>query len=242
MKKTFEFIINQVYQAVPNIDIYSAVGNNDSYIGNYIISPNSIFFQDTARTWVTLIHDQNNRDSLLKDFTKAGYYSVIAPHLNNLRIIVLNTVLFSTGAKGKHIASAAEEQFKWLHQQLSLTKKLHQHALLVFHIPIGIDVIATLNNNLNITPYWKLQYTLEFKNELKQYSYYIMAILPAHIHMDAFQLISLKQLSDIPVSFTPSISPIYGNNPGFKIFSFDAIHFRLENFETYFYPERLIDF
>jgi len=38
------------------------------------------------------------------------------------------------------------------------------------------------------------------------------------------------------VTFTPSISPIYANNPGFKIFEYDPTTFDLLNFDVYYYP------
>jgi hypothetical protein len=62
-----------------------------------------------------------------------------------------------------------------------------------------------------------------------------MAILTGHLHADWFQTLSFAN-TKIPNSGTPSISPIYGNNPGFKVYTYSLQDLILKSFVTHFYP------
>jgi sphingomyelin phosphodiesterase acid-like 3 len=237
VKKTLQFIAYQFQQALPNTDIYPLVGNNDSYTGDYNSVPNGAFYHETAQTWAAGIHDATNKKNLLDTFPIGGYYAITLPGNNHQRIIMLNTVLFSTQAKGPHVDAAAKQELVWLHKELTIAQQEKQRVILAFHIPVGIDVYKTLKNGFaNVTEFWKPQFSDAFKQELKTFSSTIVEILPAHIHMDALQFIMVNHDIDIPVNFTPAISPIYGNNPGFKVFIYNTGNLKIENYNTYFLP------
>lgn len=237
VKKTLQFLTSEIRQVIPEGDIYPIVGNNDSYTGDYGVVPKGEFFHDVSNIWATLIKDKSNQASFTRDFPQGGYYVVQSPTNKNQRIIVLNTVLFSTSIQGPHIRQAATDELSWLHKQLVAAAKNHQVVILAFHIPVGINVYATLKNLWSgIKEFWQQRYTNVFQADLAEFAGTITAILPGHIHMDSFQVVGFKKPQKMPVSFTPSISPIYGNNPGFKIYSYDALTFQLKNFKTYYYP------
>ncbi len=237
VKKTLQFMTYQFQQALPNIDIYPLVGNNDSYSGDYYSAPNGVFYRDTAQTWAAGIQDAANKNNLLQTFPIGGYYAITLPGKNHHRILMLNTVLFSTQAKGQHVDAAAKQELAWLHKELLTAQQEKQRVVLAFHIPVGIDVYKTLKSGLtNITEFWKPQFSDAFKQELKTFSSTIVEILPAHIHMDAFQFIIVNHDVGLPVNFTPAISPIYGNNPGFKVFSYNPEDLKFSNYDTYYLP------
>jgi sphingomyelin phosphodiesterase acid-like 3 len=236
VKKTLQFLTYEFQKVFPKIDVYPVVGNNDTYSGDYVTVPHGEFLSDIADVWSGLIKDEDNREDFLETFPAAGYYEVTLPDHEQNKIVVLNTVLFTDRIHRNQVKHAAMMQLQWLHKKLLDAQKHHQHVLLAFHVPIGIDVFATIKNKFDIKEFWQITYTKRFEAELKQFSQTITAIFPAHIHMDTFQLIVLKQLANIPVNFTPSISPIFGNNPAFKIYSYDPQTFHLRSFEMYFYP------
>jgi hypothetical protein len=60
--------------------------------------------------------------------------------------------------------------------------------------------------------------------------------MAGHIHKDAFQILTLKEGKEIPVLFTPSISSVYRNNPGIKVYEFDNATFAPKNFDVYYLP------
>ena len=153
------------------------------------------------------------------------------------KIIVLDTVLFSSlSPANKTREAAAKAQLIWLRDQLKVAAENHQTILLAFHIPTGIDVFSTLRIFTFIHEFWQPVYTHEFEELLNEYSKIIVGILPGHIHMDSFQLINIKGGNPLPVIFTSSISPIFGNNPTLKVFSYDSKTLQLKNYDTYFYP------
>ena len=121
-------------------------------------------------------------------------------------------------------------------QQYFQAVKKHQHVLLAFHIPAGIDVFTSLKAFTYIYEFWYPEYTHEFEALLNEYANTITGVLSAHIHMDSFQLLTVKKGNPLPVIFTSSISPIFGNNPAFKVFSYESKTLQLKNYDTYFYP------
>ena len=234
--KTFQFVTAEVRQAIPHIDIYPALGNNDAY-EDYEVNANGKLLHENARTMAVLINDRNNRHNFERSYPAAAFYSVDVPMTKNQRILVLNTVLFSRHAVGHNVKQAANAQLIWLHTQLAQAAREHRSVILAFHIPMGIDVYATIKGMFGeIVEFWEPEYTTAFHKELEEFPGTVKAILPGHIHMDSFQVLKLTDKSSVPVSFTPAISPIYGNNPGFKVFSYDPVTLNVRNYETYYFP------
>jgi sphingomyelin phosphodiesterase acid-like 3 len=234
--KTFQFLTREFRQAIPQIDIYPALGNNDAY-EDYEVDANGRLLRQNASIMAVLITDRNNRRSFQQSYPYGGYYAVDVPRGNSQRILVLDTVLFSRKAIGHGVRQAALAQLTWLHKQLATATREHRSVILACHIPVGVDVYATLKGFLGqIVEFWEPEYSAAFDRELQEFPGTVKAVLPAHIHMDSFQIMKLTQKSTVPVSFTPAISPIYGNNPGFKMFSYDADTFNVHNYETYYLP------
>ncbi len=234
VRKIFQFIAMKFQQTLPSQSIYFAVGNNDTYDADYTVKENGIFLQQTAITWSKLILDKENRNLFLQSFHQSGYYSVnLSP---KYRLIVLNSVLFSAEINDMQSKVLALSQLDWLHQELMKSKLEHQKVLLAFHIPVGINVVGTLKNYLNgVQEFWQPTYTTIFNDNIKEYASIISAILPAHIHREELQLGMLSQPSTVNTFITPSISPIFGNNPSFKVFSYDVQNYQLTDTETYYY-------
>lgn len=237
VKKTFQFLTLQFQAAFPKLNVYMTLGNNDSYQGDYISTPNGLFFNDMANEWSKLVKQSNNADTGQVTFLQGGYYAVTLPQAKNLRLLILNTVLFSYRAKGKSVAEAADQQLVWLNRQLADAKQNHQKVLIMMHIPIGIDIyITSYLRLLRLKELWQRSYIERFEATLKRYPNQIMSILAAHLHLDWFEVLKFPGIKEeIPIIGVPSISPIFGNNPGFKIYSYFTQTLELENFVTYYY-------
>ena len=234
VKKTLEFLAQKIAVTFPTIDVYTAVGNNDSYQDDYFSDPNGDFFNDMASTWSRLIKDKNNQKTMKKEFPTGGYYAIDFPSEPRFRLIVLNSVLFSNKSQGTSVDIAAEQELNWLHDELQSVRRQHQIALIAMHIPAGVDVFASLKNTpFTVVSLWKPVYTQRFQEELQAYANNIIAILPAHFHMDEFQVLSMENVKSIPVIFTPAISPLFGNNPGFKVYRYSHRSHQLTDFVTY---------
>src|SRR3990167_2330784 len=235
-KKTLEYLTHELTKAFPNIDVFPVIGNNDSYYGDYIFHRNGEFYNVLQSIWISLIKDKTNRTLMKTSFLEGGYYVAEIPHHPDLRLIVLNTVLFSNRAIGRGINQAAWEELNWLHKQLELAHSKHQHVMIAMHIPPGVDIYASLEFRLfRLLDLWKLEYTKRFESELREFASDILIIFAGHLHTDWFQVLTLNNIHRIPITGTPSVSPIYGNNPGFKLYTYSAKSQRIVNFETYSY-------
>lgn len=236
VKKTLQFLTYEFAKEFPTVDIYPVVGNNDSYTGDYGVVPHGRFFQDVTEIWATLIKDAANRESFKKDFPTGGYYLITIPNHANLKIIALNTVMFSSHIRNASVRKAAKIQLEWLRNQLSKAGTQHQRVMLIDHIPVGIDAFATIKNKFNaLKQFWHPIYTTEFENQVSHSQKLIIGIFSGHIHMDTFQSLTLKKVGDVPIYITPSISPIYGNNPAFKIFTYEIKTLNVRSADDYYF-------
>ncbi len=236
VKKTMQFITNELNKTFTRINVFPIIGNNDSYHGDYVTVPNGLFFRDLQQTWSSLIKNPQDRAAMQASFARGGYYGLDIPNYPNLRLIVLNSVLFSAKSQGPGVEQAALQELTWLHEQLSLAKTKKQNVLIATHIPPGIDIYASLQYRLlRLLELWKIDYIKRFEKELHEFAPEILGIFAGHLHTDWFQIMTLDDIYRIPVTGTPSISPIYGNNPGFKLYSYSIQSQRFVNFETYYY-------
>src|SRR5439155_22386187 len=108
--------------AFPTLYVYALIGNNDSYRGDYYLETNGLFFNDSSDLWSKLIKNKKNQMLFKQQFTRNAYYAIEIPNQPKLNLIVLNSVLFSTYARGRRLNEAADEQLNWLHRQLQSIK------------------------------------------------------------------------------------------------------------------------
>ncbi|MBA3660987.1 MAG: metallophosphoesterase [Gammaproteobacteria bacterium] len=240
IKKMMTFLTLQLREAFPGKDIYPVIGNNDSYQGDYFQEINGSFFRDLANLWGPLIQNQNERGQFNQTFLKGGYYAINAHGDPRLRIIALNTVLFSSSARGKQVLSAAEEELNWLRNELKHVKTNHQKALILMHIPPGIDVFATLRFRLfTLIEFWQKKNAKAFQALLKENAEDIVGIFAGHLHSDWFQILTFPHSEfEIPLCGNPAVSPIFGNNPAFRSYQYSLDQQQLENYITYYYSIR----
>ena len=236
VKKTMEFLRNELAAAFPNIDVYIVVGNNDSYRYDYMIEPYGAFFRDMGQIFSSLIKNKNNRQSMLLSFPIAGYYGVDLANPPGVRLLGLNSVLFSDKARGNHLSQVATKELDWLQQQLVAAKAKHQKVFIAMHIPAGVDIYGSLKYRLlRLIELWKPDYIQRFEEELQAFSPQMSAIFSGHLHIDWLQMLTLNNANSIPIAGTPSVSPIFGNNPGFKVYTYNVDTEQLDDYETFYY-------
>jgi hypothetical protein len=106
---------------------------------------------------------------------------------------------------------------------------------IAFHIPPIVNAFATLRHGvMKVKFFWNRSYRRSFLKQLRHYSTIVTAVFSGHLHMDGFAVLNASSGKPVADTFVPSISPVYGNNPGFKFYSYDADHFDLTNYVTYF--------
>jgi sphingomyelin phosphodiesterase acid-like 3 len=244
--KTIAFVTRMIARRFPNTSVYPALGNNDSYCGDYRIEPSGQFLRATAKTWKGLLKNKSNSASFVRTFPRSGSYSIIATSNRSHRLIVLNNTFFSINyqnACGDQTADPGSAEIKWLEAELQKAAPAREKVWLVYHIPPGIDVFSTLlrqkaasaDQTPQVIPFWQPAYNQKFINLVTQYSSTIVGSFAGHMHMDTFELIqSANQNAVSFVHITPAISPLFGNNPAFELFSYNRQSFALRDYTAYY--------
>jgi sphingomyelin phosphodiesterase acid-like 3 len=217
--KTVAFIMDQVRASVGNIPVMFAVGNSDSYLGAL---PESSFLSNTAELFYTkFLNGTADHQAFLNTFKAGGYYSAEPPG-TNLIVIGLNTVIFNAEF-GDNEKSAVDAELSWLDTQLASAMASGKKVWLLMHIPPGADISTTagqLDSNGHLasaTMMWNQDYQASFLQIYSKYPGLITLTLAAHTHMDEYRILSPSDVLEI----TPAISPVFGNNPAFRVFTFD---------------------
>lgn len=238
---TMQYITTAMQQVMPpDGAIYPLIGNHDSYKGkdcaydDYCVIPNGAFYQAIAKQWGPLLRNEANRNSFMNTFTRNGYYHALIPNTQD-HILVLNTVLFSTKAQGPGLYKAAQEQLQWLQQQLETISKAHEKTWILYHIPPGIDAYSSAKNFFGVVmPFWNQDYVKSFSEIIKKYNSSITGVLSGHTHMDGFLVLDNNSGNIIVDTYVASISPVFGNNPSYKIYSYKNNNFEIHDFGTYY--------
>jgi sphingomyelin phosphodiesterase acid-like 3 len=242
--KTIQFIALEIQQNFPGIPVYPVIGNNDEFCGDYMSQPNDPFLSMFANTWKPFLDSTKGENTFSQTVPQGGYYAASLPGFPDHIIIGLNTIFFSpkdTSTCQQPDTTAGQTELNWLSQTLAACRKEKNKVWFTCHIPPGADVYSSLKHQddekeceKHVKMMWKPQYSEQFLALEEQYSDVIVAGLAGHTHMDDFRL--LQDASGKPVSFfhiNPSISPIFSNNPGFQLFSYDVASMQLLNYTTY---------
>ncbi len=226
--KAVAFFMDQVRSAVGNVPVMFAVGNGDSYSGygpnilNGTLQPDNSFLVNTADLFYTkFLNGTADRQSFLDTFTVGGYYSV-EPAGTNLAVIGLNTILFCQGFSSGPDAndSMVAAELDWLDARLAAATVAGKKVWLLMHAPPGgvPGATAGLISNGQIQSavmMWYPAYQTRFLQILSNYPGLISLTLAGHTHMDEYRILPSAESLEI----TPSVSPWFGNDPAFKVFT-----------------------
>lgn len=228
--KTLQFVTNTVEAYFPGITLFPVLGNNDSYCGDYQAETSGLFFNQVSALWYPLVRKVAGKKAFEASFRRGGYYAAQNPADSGHRIIVLNTVVYSSSYDAKKYPnycndsipdSAAIWQTAWLRTQLRECRKQRQKAWLLYHVPPGINAYSSSSGwgdcASNITGFWKNGYNQAFLDLLTEYKDVVALNMAGHTHMDHFELLLDSTLNPYNfVHITPAISPIFANNPVFE--------------------------
>jgi len=240
--KTMQFVALELQKRFPRTPILLTPGNNDDDCGDYAIEAGGAFLEDTAGLVRKLARGD---DQLTSSWQALGSYDVANPALHGARILSINTAFYSAKyqpqsfSKGCAAASstAPQDLFAWLEQRLSRAQQAHEKVWLMFHIPPGMDGFASLYKYVSQilsgrapaqicrsapTPMWAPQWTAQFDALLEKYHDTVVAAFAGHTHTDDFRVINASSTSPSFVLIDPPISPIYHQNPSFRIVDFGA--------------------
>jgi len=214
--KTNAYIASVFRAAYPGVRIYPTLGNNDSDCGDYAVVPNGTYLADFRDIWRPIVRSR----SFDRRFPTGGYYHADVPALNDVRVIALNTNFFSTNYKntcGTPGPDPGVRELEWLDAELDLAREQGKRVWLLFHIPPGMDVYDTVTYggtcpSLKSATFWKDEYAQTYLSIAAAHRNTIAGSFAGHTHQDEFRIAS----GDF-IHVTPSVTPIFGNNPAFEI-------------------------
>ena len=242
--KTVTFFMDQVRAAVGNIPVMFAVGNGDSYSGagpnvlDSSLKPDNSFLVNTADLFYSkFLNGIVDHQGFLTTFTTGGYYSA-EPAGTNLMVIALNTILlcrlFSSGPTANDSMVAAE--LDWLDSRLAAAAVKGKKVWLLMHAPPGADISTTAKpanfdgsgHIATASMMWWPAYQTRFLQILSNYPGLISLTLAGHTHMDEYRILPSSDVLEI----TPAISPWFGNNPAFKVFTISRATFKPTDYSS----------
>lgn len=224
---TLSFFMDLVRSSVGSVPVMFTLGNADSYLG---LVPEPSFLRQNADTFYTkFVKDTVDQTEFLATFKTGGYYAA-EPAGTNLMVISLNTTLFSPylevylkGAIAAEVVAAVAAELAWFDAKLAAAKAADKKVWLLMHVPPGADIYTTATTDFKgsqtttATMMWEPAYQATFLQTVAKYPGLIAMTLAAHTHMDEFRAYAPGNVLEI----TPSITPVFGNNPGFRVFSID---------------------
>jgi sphingomyelin phosphodiesterase acid-like 3 len=224
------FVAEALAAAVPGKPVFLALGNNDSDCGDYEIEPGGPYLSALAETVRRLAGPDRVADDFATTFAAGGYYAAAHPTTPGTLIVVLNDILWSehyVDACGGDAAAAARGQMDWFASVLDAQAAAGGRVWLVHHIPWGIDPYATEHAKgdtcrARVTPLLKAPFAAEFVALVRAHAPMIDVSLSGHVHTDDYRL--LLDDAGRPLAadkVIPAISPVYGQNPAFQVFTYD---------------------
>jgi sphingomyelin phosphodiesterase acid-like 3 len=243
--KTTLFVADALANALAGKPAIMALGNEDSSCGDYRIEPGGSYLAGTREAVRRLVGAERLEPDFAETWAAAGYYAVRHPTTANGLIIVLNDVVWSPryqDACGLGGPAAAEAMLSWLRDRLARQRAAGGRVWLVHHIPWGIDAYSTLNAKAascpaTVVPFLKEPFASDLRALLVEYREVIQASFSGHTHADDYRLLIDQRGTVIGLDkITPAISPIYGQNPGFQVFTYDKRTGAPTDFTTWYLP------
>lgn len=241
--KTASFFSRQVSQSFPGAPAYFSLGNNDSYCGDYMIEPGGAFLRNSAQTFGTyLLGPSRDRGSFEQTYPHGGYYSLIPNQGASGLLISLNTIFFSYNYSDACGSGQSRDpglvQLDWLEGELKKARADSRRIWLLLHVPPGVNVYSSISRysraggGLSTTRMmWQDRYLDRFLEITQTYGDMFSAMFAGHTHMDDFRLLEGGRNF---VHICPSVSPIFGNNPGFQTLSYNRSTLAVTDYQAFF--------
>ena len=243
--KTVTFFVLQIQSRFPGLPVLFTLGNNDAYAGDYDLVAGGDYLSETAPLFMNQwLKGRVKPAEFTSTYTAGGYYTMDSG-LSHIRLISLNSVLFSTHRPAPVPGDAAYVQLDWFEDQLAAAKEAAQKVYVVTHVPPGVDVFQTVRTFMDGTGrisavrlMWHDDYQARFLEIMNNYRNLNMVFFSGHTHMDEFRLLYDDARITIPdpILGQPAVSPIFGNNPGYRLIHVSAETWHLENYTTCYLP------
>lgn len=227
VQKTVAFFAGEVDRRFPDATVLTAIGNNDSVLGDYKSSPQDPYLGLTGQVLgQAFFNNEADRTAFTTGYSTGGYYAVEPEGPAGVKYIVLNNIYGSTRSDQ---AAAGQAELAWFSAQLAQSAQNLQNVWVVGHIPLGADAKSVAADIDKKGVEYKGLMNDDFNDAYAAletaYAPTIKATLAGHTHRDEFRLVSLEpfaQPSEL-MSISNSISPVDSNNPGYEVYAYDPV-------------------
>ena len=234
--KTLRFVNLMLTKSFPGAPLIYGLGNNDAVCGDYKVAPTSRMLAQAGRELPIVA---GNRKAL-KSFVAGGYYVVPHPTVPRHDMIVLNSVFWSAKYHNECNAKAGNPgaaELAWLRKVIAREKRAKRTATLVMHIPPGINSFKSLQHTCTggITTFWHDGDTRRFLALVERGKTVLRGSYAGHTHRDNFRVLSGKSGAPLLTTrITPSVSPVYHNNPSFTVLLYDRRDAAVKDYATFY--------
>jgi hypothetical protein len=228
--KTTLFVAGALGETLGGKPAFVALGNEDSKCGDYKIEPGGPYLAATRDAVRRLVGAERLEPDFAQTWAAAGYYAARHPTVANGLIVMLNDVLWSPHYQdtcGSHGFAAGQAMMGWLGERLARQRAAGGQVWMVHHIPWGIDAFSTINAKdqscpAKVVPLLKEPFASELRALLMEYRDVIKASFSGHTHFDDYRLLIDPRGTVVGLDkVTPALSPVFGQNPGFQLFTYD---------------------
>ncbi|WP_421998640.1 metallophosphoesterase [Reyranella sp.] len=208
-----------------------ALGNVDAGCGDYRLDPHGGYLAATKDLVRRLAGAARVAPDFDATWSAGGYYAVGHPTVPGLLIVVLNDVLWSThyedacGSGGRDAAGTA--MLDWLRDLLARQRAAGRRIWMVHHIPWGIDAFSTVVKRAatcgeKVVPFLREPYATAFPDLIRTYGDVVQASFSGHTHFDDYRVMTGEHGAAVALDkLSPALSPIFGQNRAFQVFSYD---------------------
>jgi sphingomyelin phosphodiesterase acid-like 3 len=247
--KTCAFFAAQVRNHLPGLPVLFVLGNNDSYTGDYKLAPGGEYLAETSDLFYsTLLLEKADPVTFAETYLAGGYYKA-QPSPSKVLFICLNTVLFSVNWSSEEAKDAPTRQLDWLEHTLAEARVQGKKVWILMHVPPGADAYGTVSRYMDESGHisdaamlWKEDYQERFLEIIRPYGDMIEAGFAGHTHMDEYRIMLHEGgESSGTILFSPSVSPQYGNNSGFKVFTVSTADWGLQDYRSVVFPFEIAD-
>ena len=230
--KTVAYVNRAIERRFRGAPLIEALGNNDNDCGDYEPRPGSPLLAAIARSLPAVAADPQAE----RDFAAGGNYALRHPKVADHLFLVVDSVYWSTRYKdscGTGGGDPGSAQLAWLEWQLFRARLRGQTASLVMHIPPGFNPYES--TAAKPAPFWVDSYRDRFLALAEAYAPVLVAGYAGHTHMDDFRVVPAANGPSLPIRITPSVTPLFGNNPSFTVMRYGRSDARPLDYTTFAY-------
>ncbi len=159
-----------------------------------------------------------------------------------LKIIAINSMLYSAKPNNPSAEKLGEMQTYWLRSQLRSSQKENGSVIIVSHLPFGNSTFEGGSSATKGFNYLREKDQQQLYELIKEYKDTVIAVLFAHVHYEDLKLIDKTAGNNLKIAYgIPGMSTSDGNSPGIKMFhlasqqnkwiltDYDTLSFKKEN-------------